>query len=136
MPQRYATIDEVRALLPASWTDPPITDSLIQRQLDLGQCVIAPSVWGECASQAHALYAAHKVKLSDEAADQPGAGQAGVLASEANGPASRSFFVHPVSVGGSLADAELSMTDCGRAYLEIKRTVLGLGTGIVARTGW
>jgi len=130
--QRDATIAEVRLRLGPAFTDPPIIDAIVQLYLDDTACFIDPAAWGACASEAHAYAAAHCV-ASSPYADGIGVGPqaAGVIASEANGPASRSFVVPAQDAG----DGPWSLTAWGRKFLEYRRKRHGRGSATLARTG-
>ena len=132
MAQRYATIAEVRLRLGPAFSDPPITDAVVQMYLDDTACFIAPAVWGQCASQAHAYAAAHCIVGSPYAAGllAPGSASLQLLAGEANGPASRTFSVP----GLDDADGVWALTAWGRKFLEYRRTRHGKGSAVLART--
>ena len=131
MAMRYATIAEVRLRLGPSFTDPPITDDVVQLYLDDTKCFIDPSVWGGCASTAHAYAAAHCVASSPSAAGIAVPAGMGALASaEANGPASRSNSIPapPDGVGSWW------LTGWGRKFLEYRAVRHGKGSAVLART--
>ena len=131
MAQRAATIQEVRDRLGPAFTDPPITDTVVQMALDDTACFIAPSVWGECTSVAHAYAAAHCVALGPYAATitvPAGFGQ--LLAGAKDGPASYTFSV-PKSQDD---DGNWSLSAWGRKFIEYRLTRWGKGSAIVART--
>jgi hypothetical protein len=129
--QRAATIQEVRDRLGPAFTDPPITDAIVQLYLDDTACLISPAVWGECASTAHAYAAAHCVASSPYAAGIAVGGGAGpIVAGEANGPASRSFAVPAAGAG----DGVWSLTGWGRKFLEYRLARWGCGSATLART--
>ena len=131
MAQRPATIQEVRDRLGPAFVDPPITDAVVQMYLDDTACFVYPASWGSCASTAHAYAAAHCVASSPYAATIVAPGGAGPLvASQANGPASRSFAIPAQAVG----DAPWSLTAWGRKFLEYRRARHGCGSAVLART--
>lgn len=134
MAQRAATIAEVRLRLGPDtvWTDPPITDAVVQMYLDDTACFIDPATWGECASRAHAYAAAHCVAGSPYAADIPMQLEwLGLLAGESNGPASRSWAV-PTQAEG---DLPWNLSMWGRMFLNYRRNRWGMGSAVLARTG-
>lgn len=134
MAQRAATIAEVRARLgPATvWLDPPITDAVVQMYLDDTACFIDPATWGACASIAHAYAAAHCVAGSPYAATIAMEPEwLGLLAGEANGPASRSWAVPAQGEG----DLPWGSSMWGRKFLEYRRARWGAGSAVLARTG-
>lgn len=131
MAQRYATIAEVRERLGPAFTDPPITDAVVQLYLDDTACFIDPAVWGHCASQAHAYAAAHCVAMSPDAATIPTPPGWGVLeTANANGPASRSFGVPDPPPGAG----PWWLTGWGRKFLEYRTVRHGKGSAVLART--
>ncbi len=131
MAQRAATIEEVRLRLGPAFSDPPITDAVVQVCLDDTACFVS-SVFGECQSTAHAYAAAHCVWMSPYSAgivipENLGA----ALSAHANGPASRSF-----SVPAPDADAGWwSFSSWGRTFLEYRRKRWGKGSAVLCRTG-
>ena len=131
MAQRAATVAEVRLRLGPAFTDPPITDEVVNLYLGDTACFIS-SVFGDCQSQAHAYAAAHCVAMSPYAASIPGqAGWFGLLAGEANGPASRSWAVPAQDAG----DLPWSGSMWGRKFLEYRRARWGKGSAVLCRTG-
>jgi len=131
VPQRAATIDEVRARLGSSFTDPPITDAVVQLYLDDTACFVSAS-FGQCRSQAHAYAAAHCVASSPAAASIPAPPGFGPLESgNSNGPASRSFVVPAAAEG----DGAWSLMGWGRKFLEYRSARAGMGSAVLARTG-
>ena len=131
MAQRAATIEEVRLRLGPAFTDPPITDAVVQMYLDDTACFIAPTAFGECTSQAHAYAAAHCVAASPYSATVAGESEWGALLSgEGDGPSSRSFAVP--SPGAD--DGLWSLTVWGRKYLEYRLARWGKGSAIVTRS--
>ena len=132
MAQLAATILDVRARLGPAFTDPPITDEIVQLYLDDTACFVAPLVFGECASQAHAYAAAHCVASSPYAADIAVAeDMTKIVSANANGPASRSFAVPAQDAD----DAVWALTYWGRKFLEYRKARWGIGSAVVARTG-
>ena len=131
MAQRYATIDEVRARLGPAFSDPPITDEVVQLSLDDTACFIDPATWGACASQAHAYAAAHCVATGPYGADIPAPpGFGPLMTAEANGPASRSQSVPAPPAGAG----PWWMSGWGRKFLEYRANRHGKGSALVART--
>jgi hypothetical protein len=129
--QRAATIQEVRDRLGPAFTDPPITDTVVQLYLTDTACLISPAAWGECASTAHAYAAAHCVASSPYAAGIPvPAGMGPLVSGEANGPASRSIAVPspPDGVGSWW------LTGWGRKFIEYRLARWGCGSATLART--
>lgn len=130
MAQRAATIDDVRGRLGPAFTDPPITDVVVQLYLEDTACFVS-SVFGDCQSQAHAYAAAHCVAGSSYAATIPkDPAWFGLLAGEANGPASRSWAVPPQEAG----DLPWGLSMWGRRFLEYRRARWGKGSALLART--
>jgi hypothetical protein len=132
MPQRAATIAEVRARLGSAFTDPPITDDVVQLALDDTACFVAPEVWGACASTAHAYAAAHFVASSPAAGEiEVPAGMGQVLTSAKDGPASYTLAAPPTS---STDEGAWSLTGWGRRFLEYRKVRWGTGSALAART--
>jgi hypothetical protein len=130
MAQRAATVEEVRLRLGPAFTDPPITDAVVQMYLDDTACLIS-SAFADCQSQAHAYAAAHCVAMSPYSATVPGQLEwFAALAGEANGPASRSFSVPTLAEG----DAPWAYSMWGRKFLEYRRARWGKGSALLART--
>lgn len=124
MAARYATRADLIELCPELASLAP---TLVDPYLLVGQGLIGLSRWGERASQGHAFLTAHLlVTTTSAAAAAAGVGGAGQLTAEANGPASRSF------AAAEPTDSELGSTGYGRAYMLLRRAVLGRGTAIVA----
>ena len=131
MASRAATIAEVRARLGPAYTDPPITDDVVQTALDDVACLVSVLAFGDCTSQAQSLAAAACVAGSPYAASIPVPEGFGALVSaHANGPASRSFALPALEA----ADGDWALTWWGRKFLEFRRARWGLGSAQLART--
>ncbi len=132
MAQRAATIAEVRLRLGPDtiWTDPPITDAVVQMYLDDTACFVS-SVFGGCQSMAHAYAAAHCVAGSTYAAGiLMQDAWLGLLSGQANGPASRSWAVPAQDAG----DLPWASSMWGRKFLEYRRKRWGKGSAVLCRT--
>jgi hypothetical protein len=128
MPQRYATVAEVRTKLPASFAAPAVEDSEIQGVIDDQVCFLGLLAWGSCASVGSKYAAAHVLLLTHP--ELPGGGQQGLETGNANGPASRSWAVTPASAD----DSWWSSSPCGAQYLELRKPVRGVGVLILGAT--
>lgn len=130
MAQRYATVDEVRTVLGSNFDDPVVTDAQIQSILDDQVCLLGLVPWGDCASVGSKYAAAHCVAMSPEGQGAEGGGQSGLVSSEADGPASRSF-----AITSSVADdAFWASTAWGLKYLEFRKAIRGKGVIVLGRT--
>lgn len=109
MSTAYATAADVSVLAPELATLPSDT---ITAWLGVAQTMVGIASWGEHTTRAHALLTAHLMTL----APVGGGGAAGVLTSEANGPASRSFAV-PTAV------SDFDATAYGKAYRMLARSI-------------
>lgn len=130
MAASYATVAEVRALLGPAFDDPTVTDAQIQSILDDQACTMSVTAWGGCLSVGSKYAAAHCVAMSPAGQAAAGGGQSGVIASEADGPANRSFAV----TAGAADDAWWALTFWGLKYLELRKPVRGVGVLILGAT--
>ena len=128
MAQRYATVDEVRALLGSAFDAPAVSDEFIQSVLDDQECFLSLDAWGQCASIGSKYAAAHVVSICNP--QVAGGGQAGLVSSEADGPASRSFAITPASA----EDSWWASTCWGNQYLMYRRQILSPGLLILGAT--
>lgn len=129
MAQRYATVAEVRTCLPASFDAPAVTDAEIQGVIDDQACFLGLAAWGTCASTASKHAAAHVMLLKRR--ELAGGGQQGLESGNADGPASRSWAISPATAD----DSWWSATLCGAMYVELRKTVRGVGVLILGVTG-
>ncbi len=131
MAQRYATLTEVidatNGIAPELSAFPTIQGEI---WLEIAECQIGLTRWGKRASLGHALLTAHLISVSAQAGSLGvGVGETGPLASEAVGPASRSYAVNTATT-----DEALSGTSYGRQYMALRRVVCGIGSAIVGNT--
>jgi hypothetical protein len=123
MAARYATNAEIVAIAPEL---ADVADATITTWATIAAASIGVARFGELASTAHALLAAHLLTTAPAGLDAP----AGVVASEAVGPANRSFAVTAPS------DPDLGTSAYGRAFVAIRTRVRGRGSAVVGRTGF
>jgi hypothetical protein len=128
---RFATVAEVRSVLGSAFDDPVVTDVQIQTAIDDLACVMSVTAWANCLSIGSKYAAAHCVAMSPAGQAAQGGGQSGIIASEADGPASRSFAV----TAASADDAYWASTWWGRKYLELRKSIRGIGVLILGATG-
>ena len=112
--EEYASPSDLAALQALiSGSSTWVAAVLAEAQEQIDPCRYSP---GTRQQQAHALLTLHIIASAGEL---PSGGLSGVIASEANGPASRSFAVQPVS---AYADESLySTTPYGRRLLPLMR---------------
>lgn len=122
MANRLATSAEVVTLVPELGPLLASDPATFAAWLELTGTVVG-SRFARRRSQAHALLTAHALASTQDVAT-PGGG--GAIASEALGPASVSY------AGTGPSDAELGSTRYGQAYLQLRKIVWGMGTGLVA----
>jgi len=126
MAARYANASEVIAIAPEFTGQ----EAIIDVWLTVAECWIDPSVWGSCASTAHALLAAHMVTTSPVGGTIGGEGDgAGPLSGESNGPASRSYATPQPS------DAELGLSSYGRLFVSLRERVRPRTAAVLMRGG-
>lgn len=130
MAKRYATVAEVRGLLGPAFDDPAVTDAQIQGIIDDQACLLSPAWWGNCLSIASKYAAAHCVAMSPEGQLVFGGGQSGIIASEADGGASRSFAV----TAASADDSWWALTKWGQYFIELRKAQRGKGILILGAT--
>jgi hypothetical protein len=133
-----ADLETYRALYPEH---EPLTDALIQLQIDDAVEHLSRKSWGRCYPKAVLSYTAHEVALAQ--ARKAGAvitengevvGQAtGTVASASAGGLSVSFAV-PASAGTADA-AYFSQTPYGQRYLALRRECLSRGHIVGCRHG-
>jgi hypothetical protein len=128
MAQRYATVAEVRGLLGSAFDAPAVSDAFIQSTIDDQVCFLGLEAWGDCASIGSKYAAAHVVAICNPKV--PGGGQSGLVSSEADGPASRSFAISPATAD----DSWWSSTCWGPQYLMFRRQILSPGLLILGAT--
>lgn len=126
MAQRYATREEIIGpSVGVGGGVAPEYNALTDEQLavwsDIAASMIGLGRWAERASQGHALLTAHLIASLGGADGSGGGIDPGLLASESDGPASRSYFHAQPS------DAELATTRWGKAYTLLRRVVQGSG---------
>jgi len=127
---RYATVAEVRSLLGSAFDAPVVSDATIQGILDDQVCLLGVGWWGSCLSIGSKYAAAHCVAMSPEGQAAAGGGQSGAIASEADGPASRSFAV----TAPPWSDAWWALTSWGLKYLEYRKSQRGKGVLLLGAT--
>lgn len=126
MAARYASSAEVIALAP-EFTGQEAT---IDVWLSLAECWIAPDVWGDCASQAHALLAAHMLTTSPAGAAAGGEGFGhGPVSGRSNGPASVSYATPTPT------DADLALSSYGRLFVALSKRVRPRTAAVLMRGG-
>lgn len=136
MASRYASAAEVNG---ASGIAPALSvlpAGLVQTWLTLAQAYVGVTEWGDRASVGHALLTAHFLSLTPEASAAGVGASDGIVSSESNGPASRSFAVPSFSS----EDSAFAGTVYGRQWAELRRIVVGGLVGLQARgsisAGW
>lgn len=130
MAQAYATlsdvIDATNGIAPELATYPTAQGEL---WLEIAKAQIGLVRWGTKASFGHMLLTAHLLTVSPTAELAGiGVGSTGALASEAVGPASRSFDV------AAATDEALSSSTYGRQFLALRRIVIGRGSAVVGNS--
>ncbi len=132
MAAALATPAQVRLIAPEI-VDPPITDAILQEALDEMACLISVARFKECTSQVHSRMTAHCIVTNPFWASVEGidGAETGLIASEADGPASRSFAA-VASWGAEAAGWDTSFH--GRKFLALRRRFRGRGSVIVANT--
>lgn len=129
MAQRYATAAEVTGASGVAPELAVLSPTVVATWLTIAQAFVGVTAWGDRASIGHALITAHLLSLTPEAA-LAGVGAAdGIIGSEANGPASRSFVVPSPSED----DAAFAGTRYGKLWAELRRLVRGGLVGLPAR---
>jgi len=128
MARRYATVDEVRTKLPSSFDAPAVTDAEIQGVIDDQVCFLGLVAWGDCASVGSKYAAAHQILVTHP--ELPGGGQNAAETANADGPASRAMAVSAAAAD----DLWWALSPCGLMYLEIRKTIRGLGGIILGAT--
>lgn len=135
MPQRYATIAEIRACGPMlsandHQTDGsgPFPDALLTSCASQAQHLIGLSVWGELASDGHALLSAHFAAQAVTGAFGP----AGPAVSETMADGVSRTYASPTSTG-SIED-DLRRTSYGVRYLQLRAIVLARHGTILGST--
>lgn len=127
-PSGDATVADVREILYARPDLAALPDPPIELALDQARCVIGVQRFGRCTCKLQALYAAHVLYDGDGG----GTAGAGPIASEADGPASRSFAVAYVVQPG---DGYLATSPYGRQFLQLRKSCAGgRGSAIVGNT--
>ena len=130
MANRYATTADVIALFPALAAGDAGVLAAIGEWLTATQPLISLTVWGVLASQGHACLAAHNAAVAGAFVLVPGApGENGIVTSEANGPASRSFGVW---MGWGPDEGLYSSSPYGRKYIEFRRQIVGRGVALIS----
>lgn len=136
MAQRLATNAEILATLGTTPSGVPPTDEQIATWSAIAAEVVAPQRFRQRTSRAHALLTAHLLAVAPGLGLGPGGDDLGdvlgPLASEADGPASRSFGAVVSGEAAQWDDAMLARTPYGQAFLLLRRAVRGMTSVCVA----
>lgn len=103
------------------------TSTAIDTWLAIAAQIVSVAGWGTRTSDGHALLTAHFLASTPA---EGGAAAGANVASESDGPASRSFFQAPAT------DELLSTTFYGRAYMALRRTVPQPAAVVAGRCPW
>lgn len=129
MAQRYATAAEVTGASGVAPELAVLSADVVATWMSIAQAFVGLAEWADRASVGHALISAHLLSLTPEAAAAGVGSIDGILASEANGPASRSFAVPAPSAD----DAAFAGTRYGKLWAELRRIVASSLVGLPAR---
>lgn len=141
MAQRLATRAEICGPLGTPGGVAPALNSATDAQVTTWSTVAAhvcyPARWRSLCSEGHALLTAHFLHLAPGLGLGPGGDDfgdvLGPLASEADGPASRSFgAVVAQATSTDITEAMLGRTPYGQAFLQLREAVRGFGSVSVA----